>query len=74
MTTRKATAKARQIRLWLPLKTTGILRCAQNDRDMDIALLLQQRSVLRFGFGLVGWDDYGGGYFVVGVEVEEFYS
>lgn len=36
--------------------------------------LLQQRSILWFGFGFVGWDDYGGGYFVVGVEVEEFYS
>ena len=29
---------------------------------------------LRAASWLLRWDDYGGGYFVVGVEVEEFYA
>src|ERR1039457_6680141 len=33
--------------------------------------LLQQRTFFGLGFGVFGGDDYGGGYFVVGVEVEE---
>jgi hypothetical protein len=33
---------------------------------------LQQRSVFGLSFGVFGGDGYGGGYFVVVVEVEEF--
>ena len=33
--------------------------------------LLEKSSVLRLDFGVFRGDDYGGGYFVVGVEVEE---
>jgi len=33
--------------------------------------LLQQRSIFIGGFGFVGGDYHGGGYLVVGVEVEE---
>jgi hypothetical protein len=36
--------------------------------------LLQQSSLFRKGFGFFWWNDYGGGYFVVGVEVQEFYA
>jgi len=36
--------------------------------------LLQQCSVFGWGFGFVGGDDHGGGYLVVGVEVEELYA
>src|ERR1039458_9022146 len=32
---------------------------------------LQEGAVFGLGFGVFGGDDYGGGYFVVGVEVEE---
>src|ERR1039458_6171606 len=45
-----------------------ILSCAQND---ERSRLLQQRAVFGLGFGVFGGDDDGGGYFVIGVEVEE---
>src|SRR5579875_2155600 len=34
--------------------------------------LLQQRAFFGLGFGFFRWDNYGGGHFVVGLEVEEF--
>src|ERR1035437_9775560 len=40
---------------------------SRSERDS----LLQQRAVFGLDFGVLGGDDYGGGYFVVGVEVEE---
>jgi len=36
----------------------------------SVFVLLQQRSCLWFRLGFVRQDDYGGGYLVVGVEVE----
>jgi len=35
---------------------------------------LEQRPAFSWGFGVFGGDYCGGGYFVVGVEVEEFYA
>src|ERR1700679_2233204 len=38
---------------------------------VSFAALLQEGAVLGLALGVLGGDDHGGGYFVVGVEVEE---
>jgi len=60
-----------------PFKATASANTTADSCGMEnqgAGSLLQQRSVFVWCLGFVGGDYHGGGYLVVGVEVEELYA